>query len=227
MMYEMKCKKLVIGYNRKPICEPIDLVIKPGQYLCIIGENGSGKSSFIKTLIGTLPKISGQVEYSNPQQRLGYVSQHHEVYSNFPATSFEVIQSGGLYKLKKSPFYTKEDKNAVQELMVSLGISDLANKSFHNLSGGEKQKVLIARALMTTDQLLILDEPTNGLDPKARKEVYNMLEELYLKGTTIIMVSHDHEAAYRYATHIITFDSGKYRYWTNENRKENEKEVVK
>lgn len=226
-MNKIQCEELVIGYNGKPICEPINLVIESGQYLCIIGENGSGKSSFIKTLTGILPQISGQVKFSAPQQRLGYVSQSYQVYSDFPATSFEVIQSGGLYKLKKRLFYNKDDKKAVQELMKALQISELENKSFHSLSGGEKQRILIARALMTTDQLLILDEPTNGLDPKSRSEVYGMLEALHLKGTTIIMVSHDHDAAYQYATHILSFESGKYSHWSNKNRKEDEKEVVK
>lgn len=226
-MYKIQCKELVIGYNGRPICEPINLVIEPGQYLCILGENGSGKSSFIKTLTGILPQISGQVSYSEPQNRLGYVSQSYQVYSDFPATSFEVIQSGALYKLKKRLFYSKEDKDHVYALMKSLQILELADKSFHSLSGGEKQRVLIARALMTTDQLLILDEPTNGLDPKARNEVYSMLEALHLKGTTIIMVSHDHDAAYKYATDILSFESGQYSQWSNESSKEDAKEVIK
>ncbi|PKM66928.1 MAG: ABC transporter [Firmicutes bacterium HGW-Firmicutes-2] len=225
-MSEIECKKLIIGYNGTPLCEPIDLIVEQGQYLFIIGENGSGKSSFIKTLTGLLPRIDGQITYSIPHQRLGYVSQKHQVYTDFPATSFEVIQSGGLYKLKKSPFYKKEDKKAVRELMASLKISHLAEKSFHHLSGGQKQRVLIARALMTTDRLLILDEPINGLDPTTRREVYDMLKELHQKGITIIMVSHDHEAAYQYGTHILTFESGKYRHMVNENLIEDEKEVV-
>ena len=115
----------------------------------------------------------------------------------------EIVLSGCQAKCGWRPFYNAEEKKLAKENMEKMAILDLANKSFRDLSGGQKQRVLLARALCATGKLLVLDEPVAGLDPKVTAQMYELIASLNKEGITIIMVSHDMEAALQYATHIL------------------------
>lgn len=201
----LECKKLNIGYSDKTICKDISFSLEQGQYFCVIGENGCGKSTLLKTILGLTKQLSGKVIFDKNfnKSMIGYLPQQTDLQRDFPATVREVIMSGFLNKMGFRPFYNKEEKQKATEIMQFLGIENLQKKSYRELSGGQQQRVLLARALCATDELLVLDEPTNGLDSRTINKFYDLLSELNKKGITILMVSHNLDKVIKYATDII------------------------
>lgn len=185
----------------------INLKIEKGDFLCIVGENGSGKSTLIKCLVG-LNKVSKGTIIKNT--RIGYLPQKNEIQKNFPASIEEVVLSGTTTNNLFKVWYTKEDKKKAEEVMKELDIYDMRKKCFRDLSGGQQQRVLVARAICSAGELLVLDEPTNGLDPAIARQIYKLLKELNKKKEmTIVMVSHDIERSIKYATRVVEIRSGK------------------
>ena len=201
----IKANNVSLGYEGKCFVENINFTIEEGDYVCIVGENGSGKSSLIKTLVGLNRCMKGNIEFSDAIQKreIGYMPQRSEYNKDFPALVKEIVLSGCLSQGKFCPFYTKEQKNLALKNMEKLGIIDIAKKSFRELSGGQQQRVLLARALCATKNLIILDEPVTGLDPTATAEFYKFLKEINDEGITIIMVSHDVDVALQYANKVL------------------------
>ena len=134
---------------------------------------------------------------------IGYLPQQTEVQRDFPASVKEIVLSGCQSRCGKRPFYNKEEKALALENMKKMGVFDLQNRCYRELSGGQQQRVLLARALCATQKMLLLDEPVSGLDPNATEEMYELIESLNKSGITIIMISHDVNAALKYATHIL------------------------
>ena len=134
---------------------------------------------------------------------IGYLPQQTVVQRDFPASVKEIVLSGCLRKSGLVPFYTKEQKNLAKDNMKKLGIENLEKCSYRELSGGQQQRVLLARALCASSKILLLDEPTAGLDPVATAELYSVIEGLNESGITIVMVSHDIQSAVKYAKHIL------------------------
>ena len=181
--------------------------IDQGDYLCVVGENGTGKSTLIKTLLGLIKPLNGEV-IANVQGKnhkgVGYLPQQTQAQKDFPASVWEVVLSGVLNNDHRCPFYNKKDKAEAEKNMEKLNILDLKKRCYRELSGGQQQRVLLARALCATDSVLILDEPVTGLDPAASMEFYETIKDLNKKeNVTIIMVSHDIKNALNYATHIL------------------------
>ena len=201
-------KNLSFSYiSKNEILKHINLKIKEGSFTCILGENGSGKSTLIKCILGLNKITSGEII---KKCSIGYLPQKSEIQSNFPATIEEVVLSGTISNNIKSFFYKKEDKINAKRIMEKLGIINIKNKCFADLSGGQQQRVLIARALCATKGIIVLDEPTNGLDPKIAKQIYELLEKLNKEeNITILMVSHDLERALNYADTVIEISNGK------------------
>lgn len=205
-MKVIECKKLSIGYSDKVVCSNISLSVEKGQYVCIVGENGSGKSTLIKTILGLNKALSGRVSFGGNynSSHVGYLPQQTEFQKDFPATVKEIIMSGFISRMGYRPFYNKSEKEKANKLISQLGMSDCQKKSFKDLSGGQQQRVLLARALCATDDLLILDEPTNGLDARAVRHFYELINKLNREnGITIIMVTHNVENIIKYATHVV------------------------
>ena len=186
-------KNLSLGYDGNIVLKNVNLKIEENAFLCIVGPNGSGKSTLIKGILGLIKPISGTITFNNLKQNfIGYMPQETKVDSNFPASVLEIVLSGTLNKKSRSLFYTKEDKKLAIKNLKILGIENLKNKHFSELSGGQRQKVLLARSLCATSKLLILDEPSNNLDSKSKKNLYDILTNLNKNyNITIIMITHD------------------------------------
>ena len=205
MIFE--CKGVTLGYENKVVAKNLNFKIDQGDYLCVVGENGTGKSTLIKTLLGLIKPLNGEV-IANVQGKnhkgVGYLPQQTQAQKDFPASVWEVVLSGVLNNDHRCPFYNKKDKAEAEKNMEKLNILDLKKCCYRELSGGQQQRVLLARALCATDSVLSLDEPVTGLDPAASMEFYETIKDLNKKeNVTIIMVSHDIKNALNYATHIL------------------------
>lgn len=205
-MAQIICQNLTVGYKGIPAATDINFVVERGDYLCITGENGSGKSTLVKTLLNLIKPISGVLEFSDglTQNSIGYLPQKSELQNDFPASVKEIVLSGFLGKKKVNAFYSSEEKKEVSQILNMLGILDLEKKSFSKLSGGQMQRVLLARALCACGGLLVLDEPVSGLDPLATEEMYSTVKRLNdEQKISVIMISHDMSAVQKYANKIL------------------------
>lgn len=216
---QLKAENITIAYDRMNVVEDVSIFIESGDYLSIVGENGSGKSSLLKGILGLVPIKSGEVTFFNDvsKRNIGYLPQQMTTWKEFPASVYEVVLSGCLTRSSFHPFYTKEEKQLAKANMKKLGIYDFRKKTFGNLSGGQKQRVLLARALCATDKILFLDEPISGLDPIVTEEFYEVIYKLNQEEhLTIVMVSHDIENALKYSNKILHMQDFKYFFGTKE-----------
>lgn len=204
-MAYITCTNADFAYDGKTVATQINFEVNKGDYLCIIGENGSGKTTLMKGILGLLTPKSGSITTSDGLKTtsIGYLPQQTPAQKDFPASVYEIVLSGRLNSAGLLPFYSKKDKEIALFNMKRLGIDQLAKKSFRDLSGGQQQRVLLGRALCATKEALLLDEPTAGLDPLVTTQLYETIKNLSDNGITIIMVSHDMQAAITYASHIL------------------------
>jgi zinc transport system ATP-binding protein len=194
-----------LGYDAKPVVCGVSFIVNAGDYLCILGENGCGKSTLMKVLLGLKTPMSGQIITENGlrQNDIGYLPQQNAAQKDFPASVREVVLSGCLNRCGLHPFYTKAQKRMAQVNMERLGIAAQASRCYRELSGGQRQRTLLTRALCAAHKMLLLDEPATGLDPKAAEDMYKFIAKLNGEGVTVIVISHDLSASVKYATHIL------------------------
>ena len=204
-MPQLDCKNLTLGYGTKTIIKNLSFSVNKGDYLCIVGENGSGKTTLMKTILHLLKPLSGTITTGDGllPDEISYLPQQTDVQRDFPASVREIVLSGCQSRCGKRPFYNKAEKQLAEAAMEKLGITHLAKKCYRELSGGQQQRTLLARALCAAQKMLLLDEPVTGLDPAATEEMYTLIEQLNKSGITIIMISHDIDAALKYATHVL------------------------
>lgn len=202
---QISCVGCSLGYEGETVVSDINFEVRAGDYLCILGENGSGKSTLVKALLGLKSPNTGEIRRGGGvgAGEIGYLPQQTVVQRDFPASVREIVQSGCLGKTGLRPFYNAAEKALAAKNMERLGITDLAKRCYRDLSGGQQQRVLLARALCAADKILLLDEPVTGLDPKAQLDLYELISKLNKNGITIIMVSHDINAAMMFASHIL------------------------
>lgn len=204
-MAQIICQNLSVGYDSKVILKNLSFEVNKGDYLCIVGENGSGKTTLIKSILGLIPTISGKLETGEglKSNEIGYLPQQTIVQRDFPASVKEIVLSGCQGRMGLRPFYSKSDRLLAEKNMKKMDITDLSKRCYRELSGGQQQRVLLARALCATQKLLLLDEPVSGLDPRVTAEMYQTIKSLNDEGISIIMISHDVDAAVKYASHIL------------------------
>lgn len=189
----LEVENLKVSYSNHTALENINFKVEDGDYVFLVGENGSGKSTLVKTIVGLLKPDEGKISLNICLDEVAYLSQTNLKDLDFPATAKEIIMSG-VQKHRKFPFYTKKDREVYARIIKQLRIEDLQFRRIGDLSGGQKQRVLIARALIREPKLLILDEPSTGLDINITKELYKILETQNKENKmTIIMATHDLE----------------------------------
>lgn len=199
----LSCEHLSLGYENREIVHDLSFTVDTGDYLCIVGENGSGKTTLMKTLLGLIPPLAGRIVRDAGSAGIGYLPQQTDVQRDFPASVTEVVLSGCQKRAGLRPFYNREEKARAKEAMARMGLEGFEKRCYRELSGGQQQRVLLARALCAADELLLLDEPVSGLDPKVTADMYALIDALHARGVTIIMISHDIAAAVKYADHIL------------------------
>lgn len=186
-------ENLSIGYDNNIIIDNLSFDVESGDYLAILGENGAGKSTLLKTMLGLIPPIRGKIVFSEEVKKteIGYLPQQTVVQRDFPASVWEIVLSGCLARSGLRPFYSKQDKELAKANIKKMGLEGFEKRCYRELSGGQQQRVLLARALCSSDKVLVLDEPVTGLDPKVTNQLYEIVDSLNQEGITIIMISHD------------------------------------
>ena len=204
-MAQLCCRDLAVGYDGNEILRGLNFEVNAGDYLCIVGENGSGKTTLMKTILGLLPPMGGTIATGEGlrQSEIGYLPQQTLVQRDFPATVWEIVLSGCQGGCGLRPFYNREEKDRARENIERMGITALTRRCYRELSGGQQQRVLLARALCATKKMLLLDEPVTGLDAWVTGELYELIARLNAEGITVLMISHDLNAALTYASHVL------------------------
>ena len=205
----MSFHNTALSYDgRKPASTGLTFELHPGEALALIGPNGAGKSTILKGLLGLVSVIDGdmQVLDTTPRRataRIGYMPQHEEIDPEFPVTLRQVVMMGRYRQLGPIRWPGSRDRAAVDAVLERVGLADRAGVRFGDLSGGQQQRGLLARALVSEPDLLLLDEPFNGLDTKNRLALMATLRELRDQGDAIIVSTHDLELATQVCTHAL------------------------
>jgi zinc/manganese transport system ATP-binding protein len=205
----VELKDVTFGYGTQPVLQGINLHIHPGQFAALVGPSGAGKTSLLKLLLGTLRPRMGEVRVhgqslrgeSSPQ--VAYVPQIDGVDWNFPVTVEQVVLMGRVRRSSLWPWPSREERDALQNVLAQLEIEHLAKRHIRDLSGGQQQRIFLARALIAQPDLLVLDEPTTGLDMRTAETILHLLADLSRQGLTILMSSHDLNAVAAHLPWVI------------------------
>lgn len=203
----LKTDELLVGYRKRPLLPPLDFSVEQGELWAIIGQNGSGKTTLLKTLLGLIPRVGGEIVWRE-DARVGYVPQRSTIDQNVPARVVDLVGQGlDRDRTFLDPFYLLKHRERVRAAMDETGVSQFASEQFANLSEGQKQRVLMARALASNPNLLVLDEPTSAMDVTAEESTLDLLDQLReSRQLAVLLVSHHLTATARHATHVLLVD---------------------
>ncbi|MGQ0464118.1 MAG: metal ABC transporter ATP-binding protein [Sporichthyaceae bacterium] len=191
------------AYRDAPVLTGVDLTLRRGDFVGVLGPSGSGKTTLLKLLLGALSAQSGTVTRERGL-RVGYVPQLESVDWNFPVTLAECVLMAA--PQRRFPWASRAERAAVLEVLARLGIAHLANRHIRALSGGQQQRMFLARALLCTPDLLLLDEPTSGVDWNSRHDMLHLLGDLNAAGTTIALTTHDLNGVAAHLPHLIALN---------------------
>lgn len=184
-----------VSFGGLPVLDDVDLTIDRGDLVCVIGPNGGGKSTLLRLLVGALRPNRGDIEVLGKKptlarSRVGYMPQHSHLDPQFPVTVLDVVLMGRIGRGAAIGRWRRTDVEIARRSLVEVGIDELRDRRFASLSGGQRQRTLIARSLACQPEILLLDEPTAGLDPAVQDDLYRTLRDLG-RDLTIVVVSHD------------------------------------
>lgn len=196
------------GYERRPAIEDVTFRVPAGDFVGIVGPSGSGKTTVLRALLGSAELLAGSIAIAGlpaaeARARIGYVPQLETVDWNFPVTVEQVVLMGSAATGRWWPRASRAERTHALETLDRLGIADLAGRHIRRLSGGQQQRVFLARALVRNPQLLLLDEPTSGVDIRTRDNVLHLLDELNHQGITILMTTHELNAVAAHLPWVI------------------------
>lgn len=186
----IEIKNMDVAYQKKLVLSDVSLSVFEHDFIGIIGPNGGGKTSLLKAILGLLKPVNGTITHSINRSEIGYLPQGSQVDENFPITVKEVIASGLEHGLKIGFRTTRNRRDKVERALEAVGMEALHSRPIGELSGGEFQRTLLARAIISSPRLLVLDEPDTHVDNLFETELYSLLKELN-KNITILLVSHD------------------------------------
>ncbi|QDH20675.1 metal ABC transporter ATP-binding protein [Saccharibacillus brassicae] len=206
-------QNVVFGYGEKPVVNGVSLDVHKGEFLGIVGPNGTAKTTVLKILLGLLKPWSGSVElnaaaFDGEKPVIGYVPQHAAAFnSGFPSRVIELVRSGCHARAGLFGRLGAKEERLVRGSLEQVGMWELRSRRIGELSGGQKQRVCIARALVQCPNVMILDEPTTGMDVNSRTELYRLMRhQVRHHGVTVVMVTHGLEEAGRYLDRVVTLE---------------------
>ena len=194
------------GYDHHAVLTDVSFHVHEDQFTGIVGPSGAGKTTLLRVLLETLPPMRGTV-WRAPDLRVSYVPQLETVNWNFPVTVFECVlmaRQGG----RRLPWASASERSSVHAVLERLGIDDLATRHIRELSGGQQQRMFLARALLRQPQLLLMDEPTSGVDVSTRHDVLHLLADLHEDGVAIVLTTHDLNGMAAHLPHLVCVNHG-------------------
>ncbi len=210
-------EKVCLSYDNREVLRGIDLVVSRGDFVVITGPNGGGKTSMLRVMLKLLSPTSGHVRYYRGGEevdhlKIGYLPQKNAIDSRFPITVSEVVASGLYSSGLRRGRLTGAWQLRIEETLELLGIEELASRSIGRLSGGQLQRALLGRAIISRPELLVLDEPLSYIDEAFGVRIYSLLERLSHE-TTVVMVTHRPSKASSMATQMLYVDRGQFGLW--------------
>ena len=203
---------LAIGYDGEVALRRLDLTVRRGDLIGVVGPSGCGKTSLLRALIGDIETYAGRSRRGAPEGggrlRIGYVPQVETVDWNFPITVEQVALLGAWRERRWTPWAGRRARRRAREVLDQLGILQLARRPIRALSGGQQQRAFLARALISDPQLLLLDEPTSGVDIKTSHEILHELRELNAAGVTIVLTTHDLNGVASHLPRLVCLGQG-------------------
>jgi zinc transport system ATP-binding protein len=198
MSSHVTLRDVAVELGGRPVLRGIDLDVRAGEVVAVLGANGSGKSTLVRTILGLVPTVRGEVRlFGTPLdrfkdwRRVGYVPQRVTAAAGAPASVWEVVSTGRLSRLRPWQRMGREDRAAVRSALRAVGLDDQPRRGVATLSGGQQQRVMVARALAGEPGLLVLDEPTAGVDVASQEGFARVLGTLVREGTTVVLVAHE------------------------------------
>lgn len=213
----LRCSSLTVGYDGNPVVNGVNFEIHSGEIVTIIGANGAGKSTLLKTTAGLLPKLDGSIELNgkelitiNPKERAKKMSVllTDKIHSEY-MTCYDVVATGRFPYTNGLGMLSGGDKEAIKEAISAMNIEDIQDKLFDKLSDGQKQRVMLARAICQKPEIIILDEPTSFLDIGYKIEIMSQIKKLAEKGISVLMTMHDLDIAKKVSDKVISIKDGK------------------
>jgi zinc/manganese transport system ATP-binding protein len=193
----VRFERVTCGYDGEPVLRDLDLTIAQGAFVGIVGPSGAGKTTLLRAMVGAVPRVEGRITVAGGEvgfgstPNVGWVPQLETVDWNFPATVREVVLMGRWSNRPWRAWPSRSDRLLVDQMLERLGIGGLGDRHIRMLSGGQQQRVFLARAMIGEPDLLLLDEPTSGVDIKTRDDVLHLLADLNRDGMTIVLTTHE------------------------------------
>ena len=197
----VELRDVTFGYGSVPVVYDINLHLHQGQFAGLVGPSGAGKTTLLKLILGLLKPARGTVFVEGtdlqgrPSPCVAYVPQVETIDWNFPVTVNQVVLMGRIRRMRRGPFVSRADRLAARGMLEKLGLDELGERHIRDLSGGQQQRAFLARALLARPDILMLDEPTAGVDLQTQENILHLLADLNREGVTILMTTHDLNAA--------------------------------
>lgn len=210
----VELREVSVGYQGSSVLNDVSLTIWPGQFVGLVGPSGSGKTSLLRAMLGSVEVYRGEVVVDGQRVSgrsrapVGYVPQLETVDWNFPVTVAEVVLMGRTMQSGPWPWGRRRDREQMHAILERLGIGELHDRHIRNLSGGQQQRAFLARALIRSPKLLLLDEPTSGVDIRTRDDILHILAELNAEGVTVIIATHELNAVAAHLPYVVCINGG-------------------